>query len=184
MESTSAPPPIGVLNLLPADEWPSTLQPLFEAAPPLAEALFARRPYRSYADLLHRAEQVVETLPEAPAVAVLNAHPRIGEPRDRVRAHSPVSFREQGYDRDDPIDPEAQGVDRELADLNRAYEAQFGFRFVVFVNSRARKDLVPVFRERLARPREEELRHGLRELVAIAWSRWRTLSAGGTRPGS
>jgi 2-oxo-4-hydroxy-4-carboxy-5-ureidoimidazoline decarboxylase len=61
----------------------------------------------------------------------------------------------------------------ELAELNRAYEERFGFRFVVFVNGRTRAELLPVLRERLERTRDEELETGLRDLVAIARDRWR-----------
>ena len=45
----------------------------------------------------------------------------------------------------------------ELAELNRAYEERFGFRFVVFVAGRPRREIVPVLRERLERTREQEL---------------------------
>ncbi len=61
----------------------------------------------------------------------------------------------------------------ELAELNRAYEEKFGFRFVVFVNRRSRAEILPVFRERLERAREEELETGCDDLVAIAIDRWR-----------
>jgi 2-oxo-4-hydroxy-4-carboxy--5-ureidoimidazoline (OHCU) decarboxylase len=40
------------------------------------------------------------------------------------------------------------------------------------VNGRTRAELLPVLRERLRRTREEELATGLRELCAIARSRW------------
>ena len=54
---------------------------------------------------------------------------------------------EQGTD-DDPA------VLAELAELNGAYEERFGFRFVVFVNRRPRREIVPILRERLERTRE------------------------------
>ena len=60
----------------------------------------------------------------------------------------------------------------DLATLNTAYEAKFGFRFVVFVNRRSKADILEVLRERLERSREEELDTGCRELVAIARDRW------------
>jgi 2-oxo-4-hydroxy-4-carboxy--5-ureidoimidazoline (OHCU) decarboxylase len=62
----------------------------------------------------------------------------------------------------------------ELAELNRAYEQKFGFRFVVFVNGRPRREIVPVLRERMERTREQELQTGVDELVQIAVARWRT----------
>ena len=94
---------------------------------------------------------------------VLDAHPAIGA-RSGLSARSAA---EQGAD-DDPA------VLAELAELNRAYEEKFGFRFVVFVNRRpegARSS--PVLRARLERTREEELETALDELVAIAEDRWR-----------
>ena len=104
-------------------------------------------------DPLTRADALVETLPYDEKVEACEAHPRIGE-------RSP----EQHGD-----DPE---VLAELAELNRAYEEKFGFRFIVFVNRRSRAELVPVLRERLERTREEELDTALHELVAIARDRW------------
>ena len=61
----------------------------------------------------------------------------------------------------------------ELNRLNSAYERRFGFRFVVFVNGRSRREIVPVLGDRLERTRSEELETGLSELVAIAADRWR-----------
>jgi 2-oxo-4-hydroxy-4-carboxy--5-ureidoimidazoline (OHCU) decarboxylase len=94
--------------------------------------------------------------------AVLDAHPAIGA-RAGLSARSTA---EQGTD----DDPEVLG---ELAELNRLYEARFGFRFVVFVNRRPRREIVPVLRGRLERTREEELETGVDELVQIAIDRWR-----------
>ena len=61
----------------------------------------------------------------------------------------------------------------ELDELNRDYEERFGFRFVVFVNGRPKRELVPVLRARMARTREEELATAIDELCAIAEDRWR-----------
>ena len=100
-----------------------------------------------------RADEVLLAAPEEEQAEALAAHPRIGEASPEQRG-------------------EEAEVLVELAELNRAYEERFGFRFVVFVNRRSRAEIVPVLRERLARTREEELETGLRELVAIARDRW------------
>jgi 2-oxo-4-hydroxy-4-carboxy--5-ureidoimidazoline (OHCU) decarboxylase len=113
-------------------------------------------------DPLANAREVARTLSDADKREVLDAHPAIG-----ARATSARSHAEQGTD-DDPA------VLAELAELNRAYEERFGFRFVVFVNRRARREIVPLLRERLERSREQELETGVDELVQIAVDRWRT----------
>ena len=100
-----------------------------------------------------RAEEVVLAAPQEEAVEALAAHPRIGEASPEQRGGEPE-------------------VLEELAQLNRAYEEKFGFRFVVFVDRRPRSEIVPILRRRLGRTRAEELETGLRELVAIARDRW------------
>jgi hypothetical protein len=104
-------------------------------------------------DPFTRADTVIEELPYADKIAALETHPRIGEP----------SQEQHGND---------AAVLAELAALNRTYEETFGFRFIVFVNRRSRRELLPVLRERLARAREEELDTALSELVKIARDRW------------
>lgn len=113
-------------------------------------------------DPLGHAREVASTLSEDEKKEVLDAHPAIG-----AKATSERSRREQGTD-DDPA------VLAELATLNAEYESRFGFRFVVFVNGRPRREIVPVLRERMTRSREEELRTAVDELVQIAINRWRT----------
>ena len=104
-------------------------------------------------DPLARAEDEIAKLPEPAKVEALAVHPRIGERSAEQHGDEPE-------------------VLAELERLNRAYEEKFGFRFVVFVNRRPRSAILDVFRERLARTREEELETGLRELVAIARDRY------------
>ena len=137
---------------------------LFENAGPLQERLQAEEPFATAAAMLARARAILNGLSEAEQIAVINAHPRIGERRDRLSA---ASFSEQGYDRD-TTPPE---VFRRLATLNEEYEQKFGFRFVVFVNRRSKEAIVRVLEARLRGTREQELRTALREFLAIAADR-------------
>jgi 2-oxo-4-hydroxy-4-carboxy--5-ureidoimidazoline (OHCU) decarboxylase len=107
------------------------------------------------------AGDVARMLSEEERLEAVAAHPAIG-----ARTLSPRSAAEQGGEED----PE---VLAELAELNRAYEDKFGFRFIVFVNRRPQSTIVPILRERLASTREQELETALGELVAIAQDRWR-----------
>lgn len=137
---------------LTADE----LAELFEGRTRFVEKLAALE------DPLAHAREVAAELSGDEKKEILDAHPAIG-----AKATSERSRREQGTD-DDPE------VLAELARLNAAYEEKFGFRFVVFVNGRARREIVPVLRERLERSRDEELATGVDELVQIAVARWRS----------
>jgi 2-oxo-4-hydroxy-4-carboxy--5-ureidoimidazoline (OHCU) decarboxylase len=134
---------------LPRQLTAAELTPLFSGRTPFVEEL------ATHENPLEVAEEVALALPEADQVAALATHPRIGEP----------SVEQQG------AEPE---VLEQLAQLNQAYEERFGFEFVVFVNGRTRAELLPVLRERLERERADELETGLRELCAIARTRWRS----------
>jgi 2-oxo-4-hydroxy-4-carboxy--5-ureidoimidazoline (OHCU) decarboxylase len=111
---------------------------------------------------LDHAREVAAELTADEQKQVLDAHPPIGG-----GATSERSRREQGTD-DDPE------VLAELARLNEEYERRFGFRFVVFVNRRPRREILPILRERMERTREEELTTAVDELVQIAIDRWLT----------
>jgi 2-oxo-4-hydroxy-4-carboxy--5-ureidoimidazoline (OHCU) decarboxylase len=107
-------------------------------------------------DPLGRARALARTLSPEEQKAVLDAHPAIGATQLSAR-----SAAEQGGD-----------SVPELAELNRRYEQRFGFRFVVFVNGRPKRELVPILEARLERTPAEELATALDELVAIAEDRW------------
>jgi 2-oxo-4-hydroxy-4-carboxy--5-ureidoimidazoline (OHCU) decarboxylase len=107
-------------------------------------------------DPLANARRIAATLTDGEKREVLDAHPPIGAKKLSAR-----SAAEQGTD-------EAP----ELDELNRTYEERFGFRFVVFVNGRPKREIVPILRERLERTREHELQTALDELCSIAEDRW------------
>jgi 2-oxo-4-hydroxy-4-carboxy--5-ureidoimidazoline (OHCU) decarboxylase len=140
---------------LSADE----LTDLFEGRTVLVERL------AELEDPLGHARAVARDLAPAEQKEVLDAHPRIGA----RRGLSARSAAEQGTD-DDPE------VLAELDELNRRYEERFGFRFVVFVNRRPRREILGVLRERIERSRDEELATGVDELVQIAIDRWQRTS--------
>jgi 2-oxo-4-hydroxy-4-carboxy--5-ureidoimidazoline (OHCU) decarboxylase len=131
------------------------LSELFEGRTRLVEKLAKR------SDPLADAHEVIHGLSEEEKLEALNAHPAIG-----AQTLSRRSAVEQGAN----DEPETLA---ELEQLNREYEDRFGFRFVVFVNRRPKREIVPVLRERLTRSRDEELDTAVQELVAIAEDRWR-----------
>ena len=140
---------------------------LFERAGPLLARLQREGPFADGSAMLARAREMLGRMSEPEQIAVVNAHPRIGE---NPRTVSTASFKEQGYDRD-TTPPE---VFLKLARLNEEYEQKFGFRFVVFVNRRSKEALVPILEARLRGSREVELRTALSEILAIAADRLHT----------
>jgi 2-oxo-4-hydroxy-4-carboxy--5-ureidoimidazoline (OHCU) decarboxylase len=133
------------------------LDAIFERAP-----LLARRVQGDDAGaIVASARLELAHMKEAERIAVLNAHPRIGA---STSALSALSRREQGDDAD-------LATARELDRLNDEYERRFGFRFVVFVRGRTKREILAVLRERIRRTRDEELATGVEEFLAITKDR-------------
>jgi 2-oxo-4-hydroxy-4-carboxy--5-ureidoimidazoline (OHCU) decarboxylase len=139
---------------------------LFEPAPAFAARLAARRPFDSNDHLLAEAAVVAHGMPPSDQVELINAHPRLAATSEL----SAASRREQGS-----ADPEA---DRKLTELQTAYEARFGFRYLAFVAGRTRRALIPDLQRSLSASREAEMLRAIDDTLAIAADRLTRLRPG------
>lgn len=165
-------PSVEQLNGASRDEFAAALAPLFEGAPRFLGRLADARPFSSEEDLFTSARSVAATMPEDDQVELLGAHPRIGA---RPEAVSAMSHAEQGYGA--PQADDDRGTAARLRELNERYEARFGFRFVIFVAGRPRRDIVPLIERALDADRNAELQRGLGDVVSIAEDRLAKLRA-------
>jgi OHCU decarboxylase len=173
-------PPIDELSALSDDDFATAVAPLFEGAPRFIARLAAARPFETDEDLLAEARRIAREMPEEEQIELIDAHPRIGAEPTTM---STLSQAEQDYAGEtDDYDPEAW-VGEELAALNDAYESRFGFRFVVFVAGRPRREIIPILEAALrSAERDEEIRRALDDIVLIAGDRLRSLRAEATPP--
>jgi 2-oxo-4-hydroxy-4-carboxy--5-ureidoimidazoline (OHCU) decarboxylase len=163
------------LDELPPDEFAAAVAPLFEGAPRFLARLAAARPFGHVEALFDRAEEIALAMPEDEQLELIDAHPRLGAPPGSV---SPMSYIEQGYDRERAgaaAEAERAQVAADLARLNAAYEEQLGFRYCVFVAGRPRAALLPEMASALGASREDEIRRALVAVVAIARDRYEKL---------
>ncbi|MEW6224823.1 MAG: 2-oxo-4-hydroxy-4-carboxy-5-ureidoimidazoline decarboxylase [Chloroflexota bacterium] len=169
--------PLAWLDALDDAACAAALAPLFEGAPRFLARLCAARPFTDWPTLLDRAREIARSMPEDEQVELVDAHPRLGAPPGSV---STASFVEQGYDREAAgaaAESERRRVDAELARLNAAYEARFGFRYCVFVAGRPRAALLPGLVAALDADRASELARALEAVIDIAADRLRHSSA-------
>ena len=169
---------IRTINVAPAGEVAAALGPLFEGAPGFLARVVGARPYADWEALFEVARAIAHGMPEVEQVQLLDAHPRLGAPPATV---SPMSFREQGYGRVAEPDAAATDLDvaAELARLDTAYEARFGFRYCVHVAGRSRAALLPDMAAALAADRGAELHRALDAVVDIAMARLAAVQAAG-----
>lgn len=162
------------LDSAPEGEFIARMTPLFEGAPRFLLRLAGARPFGWDGRLFNRALEIALAMPEEEKIELVNAHPRLGAPADSVSA---MSHREQGYDR---LPDEVSDLAAQLAELNDAYEARFGFRYCVFVAGRSGEELLPDFRAAMGKNHDGELRRALHAVVDIARDRFAKLAPEGT----
>ena len=176
-------PDIGMIDRVPATFAAASLAPLFEGAPSFLRRLVDARPYETWPRLFEQAEKIALAMPETEQIELVDAHPRLAAPPGSVSA---LSFREQGYHAEAAeaaaeaaeaaAEAERVAIDRELRELNEAYERQFGFRYCVFVAGRTRAELLPDFRAAFDAQRTSELHRALVDVVRIAAARQQRLA--------
>jgi OHCU decarboxylase len=171
-------PPIERLDRLDAASFAGALAPLFEGAPRFLARLAEARPFGSYPALFDTARSVVLAMPEDEQLELIDSHPRIGASPGSM---SGLSAREQGHDGGSAAEEERGRIQAALDDLNAAYEARFGFRFVIFVAGRSRAEVVPLMEERLNADRDAEKARAIGDVIAIARDRARLLGADASR---
>jgi 2-oxo-4-hydroxy-4-carboxy-5-ureidoimidazoline decarboxylase len=163
----SAPPPptLNELNTCDRDTFVAILGHLFEHSPWVAGETFSRRPFGS-ADELHDA--LCATMRSAPMdrrLALVRAHPDLAGRLAQAGQLTASSAKEQaaaGLDRLTPAD--GAGIQR----LNDAYQARFGFPFVICARLNAKDTILAAMRTRVGHNPEAELSTALDEIAKIA----------------
>jgi 2-oxo-4-hydroxy-4-carboxy-5-ureidoimidazoline decarboxylase len=170
------------LDVMAPGAFAAAVAPLFEGARGFLGRLAMARPFGSVEAMFARAREIAHTMPLDERLELIDAHPRLGAPPATV---SVLSHAEQGYEVRTPTGPrgadaealEAGRVADELARLNDAYEARFGFRYCVFVAGRSRATLLPGLAGALDGDRDAEIKRALDAVIDIAQARYATLAA-------
>jgi OHCU decarboxylase len=152
---------IGELNLLDTVAFVESLGWIFEHSPWVAARAFHSRPFSSL-DTLHAAlADQVERAMFAEKLALLKAHPDLGE---RVRL-TQASTQEQAGAGLDSLTP---GEFEQLQRLNASYRSRFGFPFLLAVKGSTKHDILRALQARMEASPEDEFQEALRQVYRIA----------------
>ena len=127
-----------------------------------AATVAANRPFDTPEALIADAEAVWFSLDEADWLEAFACHPRIGEKKAPTTGYLAHSESEQSA-----AQHTLDAVAEALLAGNRAYEAKFGFLYIVFASGRSAPELLAVLESRLANSREEELHEAARQQLRI-----------------
>ena len=158
------------LNAASADEALAWLDGVYEHSPWIAEQALAARPFASLAHLKHALASVVRGAGREAQLALVRAHPKLAGKAALAGALTAESTNEQS--RAGLAACSAEEFAR-LQQLNAAYNAKFGFPFILAVRGPrglglTRQSIIATFARRLEAHPEVELAECLRNIHRIA----------------
>lgn len=161
------------LNALDHDRFVRTVGPVFEHSPWIAAAAWAQRPFANV-ETLHAAMcDIVRTAGEEKQLALIRAHPDLVGKLALAGQLTKESTGEQASAGLDRLTPEEVEL---FQTNNAAYQAKFGFPFVICARLNKKEAILNGFKVRLQNSREQEIQAALREIFKIAELRLRDLT--------
>lgn len=170
MQATDLDPDVSrqfarTLSVLSQPEFRLALDGIFEHSPWIAERAWYLRPFED-CDALTVA--LVKTMQEATPeeqLALIKSHPELAGKAAIAGELTAESAGEQSSARLDACSPDEFA---RLHALNAAYQARFGFPFILAVRGLDRTAIIESFARRLENSRGEEFAEALRQIARIA----------------
>lgn len=156
------------INAMSQAEFVAALGDLFEHSPWIAEGAYASRPFKDGADLHARMAAVMNNASFPVALKLLRAHPELAGRAMVDKSLTADSTNEQTRSGLTQCTPEEFA---RLQELNAAYNAKFGWPFILAVKHLDRPAIIRTFAERLALSAADEFAAALANITTI--TRWR-----------
>jgi 2-oxo-4-hydroxy-4-carboxy-5-ureidoimidazoline decarboxylase len=157
--------PLSDLNAMGVAQFVAALGDIYEHSPWVAEAVLARRPFASLADLHAAMNAAVTAADGARKLALLNAHPDLAGKAARAGDITQYSQAEQGSI---GLDRLTDGEFENFTRINADYRRKFGFPFVICVRRHSKDSVLRQFEMRLGNSVAAEQDAALNEIFRIA----------------
>ncbi len=127
--------------------------------------MLAARPFPSDEALFATCDAIAATLSEPDWLKAFAAHPLIGDVdslRKKYAATKQLADGEQAG-----VGAASEATLRELAKLNKAYLAKFGFIFIVFATGKSADEMLAILKSRIGNDRQQEIANAAAEQLKI-----------------
>lgn len=156
------------LNSLSRDEFVRIVGPVFEHSSWIAEATWTKRPFANVEELHRALCETVRVAEEKKQLALIRAHPDLVGKLALAGQLTKESTGEQASAGLDKLSPEEVAL---FQSNNAAYQAKFGFPFVICARLNKKEAILNGFKVRLQNSREQEIKTALEEIGKIAYLR-------------
>jgi len=139
-----------------------------------ASAMTAVRPFANNDALFAKADELWWSLSAEDWLEAFRAHPKIGEKKAASAAQSEQARAWSVQEQSGVADASSQTKD-ELERLNREYEDQFGFIFIVCASGKSSEAMLSILNNRIDNDRDTELRIAAeeqRKITRLRLEKW------------
>lgn len=153
------------LNHATRDAFVAALAGIYEHSPWVAEAVADARPFADVAQLHAALQAAVQAQAHARQLALLRAHPELASKaavRQELSAHSNAEQAGAGLMQCSPEEF------AQLRALNAAYQARYGWPFIIAVKGHSRASILAALQERLTHTADDEFEECLQQVGRIA----------------
>lgn len=162
--------PISEVNRLDVDGAVALLGGIFEHSPWIVRDSWGKAPFSSVTALHAALCHTVRSSPPADQLDLIRAHPDLVGHAARAGTLTPESSGEQLTAGLGPDDLTPEEVDA-FTTYNAAYQARFGFPFVICARDNRKTSILNGFQHRLGNDPATERNTAIREIERIAWHR-------------
>jgi len=156
---------VAELNAATPGKFVAALDGIFEHTPWIAERTAARRPFASRLDLLDAMRAVVDAATEDEQLELIRAHPQLA---GRAAIHDELTAASTREQQGAGLNACSPNEFARLQELNGAYNAKFGFPFILAVRGHDRASIIAAFEARLCNDADAERRTALEQIARIA----------------
>lgn len=139
------------------------------------QKMVAARPYSSEAGMMQQAQSCWDACSEADGLEAFKHHPRIGGKEELAKKFASTAQWASGEQ--SGVNTAADEVLQALADGNAAYEAKFGYIFIVCATGKSAPEMLDILQSRLPHAPEVEIRIAMGEQMKITHIRLQKLLA-------
>jgi 2-oxo-4-hydroxy-4-carboxy-5-ureidoimidazoline decarboxylase len=123
------------------------------------------RPFASVEQMTEVADRIWWSLQPRDWLEAFQSHPKIGE--KKAAAATAIEAQKWSEDEQSKTRGSAAETMEALANLNREYEKQFGYIFIVSASGKSAEEMLAILRTRLENPASQELRNAAAEQAKI-----------------
>jgi 2-oxo-4-hydroxy-4-carboxy-5-ureidoimidazoline decarboxylase len=163
---------ISQVNSLTREAFVSSVGPVFEHSPWIAEATWFKNPFADVVNLHWALCETVKNSGLEKQLALIRAHPDLVGRLALAGQLTKESTNEQAGADLDKLSPEEIAL---FQKQNAAYKSKFGFPFVICARLNQKAAILAGFKLRLKNSREQEVKTALAEIFKIAELRLRDL---------